>query len=81
MKNFPCGKNFAYEIHENLAGGEITSDQPTAKWPVSKCRGPVVKEDISDAWLFIPRFNIDLEILPNKHLDDYRDSLEFSGST
>jgi hypothetical protein len=30
LKEIPFGKDLYWEVHENLAGGEITSDQQTA---------------------------------------------------
>lgn len=62
MSHIPFLKNVDYEIHENLAGGELCADLGT--WKKSK-GGPVVKGDLRDCWMLEPRFKIKTEVLPN----------------
>jgi hypothetical protein len=40
MHQVPFFKNVEFEIHENLAGGELCAD--LGVWPISKGNGPVV---------------------------------------
>jgi hypothetical protein len=64
MAHLPCGKNLKYEIHENLAGGEICADQATSPWPLSQCSGPLIKGDLKGCFLLEPRFEVVPEKLP-----------------
>lgn len=77
MSKIPFLKNAEFEIHENLAGGELCADLGT--WKLSK-GGPVTKGDLKDCWMLEPRFKIDPEVLPNKSMDDFRGMLA-SGAT
>jgi hypothetical protein len=63
-------KNVEFEIHENLAGGELCAD--LGVWPVSKGKVPVCAEDLKDAWLLVPRFHIKPEVVS---LDDFKGML------
>jgi hypothetical protein len=64
MENLPCGKNLHYEIHENLPGGELCADQATSAWPLSQCKGPLVKGDLKGCFLLEPRYEIHPEKFP-----------------
>jgi hypothetical protein len=78
MNHIPFLKNVKFEIHENLAGGELCAD--LGVWPVSKGKGPVVQADLAGAFMLEPRFKIKTEVLPNKSMDDFRGMLA-SGAT
>jgi hypothetical protein len=73
MHKVPFLKNVKYEIHENLAGGELCADMGT--WNHSLGLGSVKENNLEDCWMLVPRFKIKKSVLPNKSLDDFRGML------
>lgn len=70
MNTVPFFKNVEFEVHENLAGGELCAD--LGVWPESNGKGSVLPGDLKDAWMLIPRFHIKPEVVS---LDDFRGML------
>lgn len=47
------------------------------KWPVSKNRGPVVKSDLSDAWILYAHFTVLFDKADDvKSMEDYDNSIQ-----
>ena len=64
--------SFKLELHENMAGGELTSDMHC--WRYSGPHKRVIEQDLHEAVLLLPKFSFNLAApnLPNHHLDDVR---------
>lgn len=84
----PFGKNVKYEVHENLAGSEFTSDMyswPSQTLPLpgpggspkgSKI-GKIQASDLEKAVILIAKFSVDLTVpdFENHNMDDLRNWL------
>jgi len=71
MNLIPFLCNVTFEVHENLAGGELCAD--LGVWPESNGKGLVTAGDLKDACFLIPRFHIKVEVVGN--LDNFRGML------